>query len=139
MAMRLVFLDLYSFANSEICRETMSSLLYGKLSRTFILFVNASLQGDKSHSRLVNHATHERLDLTELILSLPFLLEYSFLKNREKVEICSTLIKKSKINIKKKILQSERSERHCSKLILFYFFFFLLEIRIKPLFFFPFF
>ena len=58
------------------------------------IHVNASLQGDKSQSRPVNHATHERVGLTEHILSISFLLEYSFLKNREKVEICSTLIKK---------------------------------------------
>ena len=46
----------------------------------------------------VNHAPHEHLGLTEHILSLPFLLEYSLFKKKKidpkKVEICGTVIKK---------------------------------------------
>ena len=94
--MCLVFVDFYSFANSEICKEKMSSLLYRILSRTFTLLLSTL------HCRVTNlnrgpvsHATYERLGLTEPILSIPssFLLEYSLLKNREKVEIRDKLIK----------------------------------------------
>ena len=132
LAMRLVFLDLYSFANSELCREKMSSLLYGKLSRTFILLLSTLHRRVTNLNRgPVNHATHERQGLTQHILSIPFLLEYSLLKNREQWRYVVHSLKKEKkeckINIPKKIikkfLQSERSERHCSKSILFDFFY----------------
>ena len=60
--MSLIFLDLYNVANSEIRKEKMSSLLYGKLSRTFMLLLSTL------HCRVttlnrgpVNHATHELL------------------------------------------------------------------------------
>ena len=61
-------------------RNDVFVIIWETVPHLHTIIVNASLQGDKSHSRLVNHATHERLDLTEHILSIPFLLEYSFLK-----------------------------------------------------------
>ena len=75
-------------------RKDLFVIIWETVPHLHTIIVKASLRVQ------VNHATHERLGLTEHILSVPFLLEYSlfrkniYTKKREKFEICGTLIKK---------------------------------------------
>ena len=53
-------------------KDLLGAFLYGKLSLPTLHYMLTNLNRDP-----VNHATHEHLGLTEHILPMPFLLEYS--------------------------------------------------------------